>query len=275
MEHHPWSDSDGDDSPRPRHEWSSDSESSIDSEIDQEQTPAKLFMDLMFELYLSRALTALSFCVLMYYAGQCGIPGCAQWGKRPNLPSGHYQRHLSKSLPMYCDASPEYEVELVCSDKHRPGRSSTWFPVLVPQEEFDRELETTEGWGEKLQHCIDNNMFPTCYDSHPIVAEATRPVLPVALFVDALPYTNVDSLIGFWIVNLLTGCRHLVVALRKSLLCSCGCRGWCTFYGIFFYLHWCFANAAAGLLAGKRHDGHPWRESDVDRASMAGSEVYP
>ena len=208
----------------------------------------------------------------MYYAALCGIEACRKFGKRPDLPSGHYQRHLDAVLPMYRDASAEYELDLVVADKHKPGRSKTMFPVLVPQEELNNELENTPGWTDMLEHAKEQKSFPAAYDSHPVtLANLTAYVVPIALFVDGVPYSNVDSLIGFWIINVLTQSRHLVVSLRKSLLCQCGCRGWCTFWAIFYYLHWCLACAANGRLAEGRHDNAAWRDSDAQRMALAGN----
>ena len=93
---HPWSDSDDE----PRHTWSSDSEQSssdANSEVSGEQSPASLFIDFLVEMLLCRSITAKAFCVLMYYAGLCGVQGSADLGKRSNLPSGHYKRHLRKN----------------------------------------------------------------------------------------------------------------------------------------------------------------------------------
>ena len=221
MEHHPWSDSEADSGGCDhRHAWSSDSglSGSSDSEFEgiRDPTPAELLIDEMTELHLTRALTARSFCVVMYYAGLCGVPGCSELGKPPDLPSGHYHRHLSKHLPMYRDGAVEYEIQMPCSTKGNPGRDSTWHPVLVPQEELDNELRTTPGWADKVKDAIDNGLFPPCYDTNPIVQASTAPVVPVAVFVDAVPYSNVDSLIGFWVLNVLTGVRHLIVSVRKA-----------------------------------------------------------
>jgi hypothetical protein len=282
MLHHAWSDDDSDaadrhawssdDSDRQsRHAWSSESDAaSSEPEGQREKTNAELFVDEMVGLHLSRVLNARDFCVLMFYASFY-MEECKELGKRPGLPSGHYHRLLNAKLPVYRDSAPEYELNLVCSQSPQPGRHSVEFPVLVLQEELDSEMQAISDWEDKLNAAIDNEDFPASYDTHPVVQSATRPVVPVALFIDALPYSNVDSLIGFWIINLLTEARHLVIALRKSLLCTCGCKGWCTFWGIFFYIHWCLSVAASGVIADERHDGQPWRDSDSARRVRAGA----
>jgi hypothetical protein len=270
---HVWSDSDDE-----RHLWSDSdderhllSDSSSDSDEASGRSPAALFIDFLVELLLSRSITAKAFCVLMHYAGRCGIAGCSQLGRRPDLPTGHYQRHLSKHLAAFRDAAPEYEISIPISNKYNVGRDVVWMPVLVAQEELEAELKEYHSWAEDLQSAIDDGSLPPGYDSHPVVLNSASPPVPIALFVDAVPYSNVDSLIGFWIVNLLTWRRHLIIAIRKALLCKCGCKGWCTFWAIFYYLHWDFYVMSTGHLAQARHDGHAWRETDSCRKIVAGT----
>ena len=33
-------------------------------------------------------------------------------------------------------------------------------------------------------------------------------------------------LVDIWVYNLLTGCRHLIFAVRKRCVCQCSCKGW-------------------------------------------------
>ena len=129
-------------------------------------------------------------------------------------------------MPLYKDGATEYEIEMPCCSKDGLGRESRWTPVLVPQEELDAELRDTPGWAEELQTAINEGAFPPSYDDHPVVVASTRPVVPIALFVDGVPYSHVDSIIGFWIINMLTGRRHLVAAVRKAILSCCGCSSW-------------------------------------------------
>eukprot|EP00959_Pyramimonas_sp_CCMP1952_P265475 5551110-Pyramimonas_sp.AAC.1 len=61
------------------------------------------------------------------------------------------------------------------------------------------------------------------YKNHPAVRAAAgdgkQPPLPVAVYVDGVRYQTQaagrsDSVYGYWIVNLLTGARHLVASIR-------------------------------------------------------------
>ena len=118
--------------------------------------------------------------------------------------------------------------------------------------------------------------LPPCYMQHVVAQERGHRAWPLALYVDGVPTTSKDGMLGFWVYSLLTQKRHLCVALRKSSLCRCGCRGWCTLHGVFAFLHWSFQALAAQQFPPSRHDGRPWLTqksssmADDDRASLAG-----
>ena len=50
-----------------------------------------------------------------------------------------------------------------------------------------------------------------------------RPVLPLAVYVDGVPYKKRESFVGFWDVNMLTGAWILRALLRKAEYCDCEC----------------------------------------------------
>ena len=55
---------------------------------------------------------------------------------------------------------------------------------------------------------------------------------PVAMFVDAAPFQKKVSFVGFWLINLVTGMRHLCCIVKKDQMCMCGCRAWCTIFKV-------------------------------------------
>ena len=119
---------------------------------------------------------------------------------------------------------------------------------------------------------MDNRELPDGYYDHPVVIEhgAREAVLPLGLFVDAVPYSHVDSTIGFWLINLITGERHLFSTLRKAVCCRCGCRGWCTFHEMFRFIKWSLVALRDKVTPGGRHDYMAWETLDAKRAVNAG-----
>jgi hypothetical protein len=101
------------------------------------------------------------------------------------------------------------------------------------------------------------------YRSHRVVRmHPDRQVIPYALYMDGISFTNTDSLLAFFVYSLITRKRHLCAIVRKSAFCRCGCRGWCTLYPILRALRWSFEQLAIGR--------HP--EQDINGPWAAGSQ---
>ena len=114
--------------------------------------------------------------------------------------------------------------------------------------------------------------LPTSYYEHPLVQSAAgRPVMPVALYVDGVPTTKRDGVLGFWVYSLITLKRFLVAVLRKSELCKRGCRGWCSLWPIFDMVRWSFASFAAGIFPSQSPAGALW--TSEARSTRAGNPM--
>ena len=142
-------------------------------------------------------------------------------------------------------------------------------------EELRDEIGECESFHDDLSAAIAGRKFPNSYDQNKVVLEApigTR-VLTVSMFIDGVPYSQIDGVIGFWLVNTMTRRRHLFATLRKYLVCRCGCRGWCTYYAIFDFIAWQFRCFAEGRFPNLRHDGSMWRPDDDERAALADTDL--
>jgi hypothetical protein len=228
----------------------------------------------MFELFHSRTLNARQFCTQMYYAGQAGIDAVRKYGLAPGKHSGHYQRHIdhalggSKVLEMY-------ELMLPIHGKHSLSRSLFVLRLLVPHE-LIAETMSEPSFRTRLREVIENGDLPPVYHNHPVVLEWGRRhtlVAPYALYVDGVPYSVTDTVIGYWLVCLTTAKRYLFSIVRKHMLCECGCRGWCSHYQLHLYVHWTLLALARGEHPSQRHDGAPWRKSDCERMLLTGCKL--
>ena len=72
---------------------------------------------------------------------------------------------------------------------------------------------------------------------------------PGVLYMDGVPTTNTDGVLGIWVYFKLSLERHLVAAVKKSCLCKCGCRHWCSLLVISSWLHWSMGLMATGTNA--------------------------
>ena len=96
-------------------------------------------------------------------------------------------------------------------------------------------------------------------------------VAPVGLYMDSLPYSLVDSVLGVWLINLITGARHVLLIIRKKIVCNCGCRGWCTYYPILLWIAWCIECMAKGRFPDRRHDSTPFADLHDELRAVAAS----
>ena len=126
----------------------------------------------------------------------------------------------------------------------------------------------------RLREKKNSGDLPRIYLQHPVVtANPNEPVIPLALFVDAVPYAQNDSVLGWWGLNLLTGQRYLYGILRKRVMCRCGCKGWCGYHVLLRYTTWCLQALANRMWPHTRHDGQAWRSSDSVRRTKAGASI--
>ena len=146
--------------------------------------------------------------------------------------------------------------------------------VLPFHEQLAEEVAETPGLDERMAELTRAQEWSDDYYDHPVVvANPGQTVYPLALYLDGVAHTNVDNVLGVTLTNLATGTRHLCITLRKSLLCRCGCRGWCTLRPTFEFVHWCISALAEGKFPESRHDQSAWGPADEFRESLQGKRM--
>ena len=231
------------------------------------------FVQTLLELHFAGKLAAKTLCILCYWAEKAGVAAAKNYAFRPGAPSGHFQRHLDGVLGT--DLEHGYDLPLPSHSKYDVSRTLNTNLVLCPHECLQSEMQGVPA-GE-VQKKLRAAAWPETYWEHELVkdAEALGAPLPVplAFYVDGVPYGKNTSFIGFWMLNLVTTTRHLVAMLRKMDMCRCGCRGWCTIYPVLLFLSWSWATMTRGVWPAARHDESPWLQSDSLRASQAGQPL--
>jgi hypothetical protein len=247
-----------------------DEGSDCDSE-GEEAHAGKMLYDLVVTLYLSGFLSAKRTCVLSHWASKAGARGAiGELALAPTAQTGHYQRKLNVALG-FNTVEDHYFAELIGFDDAMASRSKRRVDVLPPHEVLHRELSERDMWKEELQESIRSQEWAADYHNHAtVLANPGKNVIPIVLYVDGLRTTKKDGVIGFYVYTALTLRRHLVACVRRSTLCRCSCRGWCTLHEVFRWLHWSFSACATGLFPLARHDGLPWLDSDDSRSAFAG-----
>eukprot|EP00969_Alexandrium_andersonii_P324414 14334751-Alexandrium_andersonii.AAC.1 len=86
-------------------------------------------------------------------------------------------------------------------------------------------MEKNKDMEASLASLASSGYLPPAYWNHAVVKRSPGWVCPLSLYADTVRYSHTDSILGLWVVNLVTSLRHLVCVLRKRQACACGCRG--------------------------------------------------
>ena len=229
---------------------------------------------MLTELLYGSVLSAVQVCILAYFCVRAGATGqISTFAKAPGDKStGHYARHLKRALAVEEDDVKDYILDMPGYSTYACYRTVHKIPCAPPQEAIDAELQQNPALLEKLDSTpLTQQNWCKAYGDHPAVKTSSQRPVPIALYLDGVAYSTIDTVIGFWIVNLLSGARHLVTPIRKRLLCMCGCRGWCSFWSIFDWLNFQILAGEAGVFPETRHDEKPWHAGhDTVRKAKAG-----
>ena len=178
---------------------------------------ADKFIDGMTLLYMSGQLPAVTFSRLMAWAGLAGISKCKKYGLLSKY-SGNHERHCNRIFGFKHTDEQAYPLNVLTSNSRTLVRETYEMPVIPPHEPLfsDVDAETS-----RLLHAhIDEEKLPPCYHNHPVVESAPEnvDVYPIAMYIDGLPYSQTDSVVGVWIINIITQKRTLCVTLRKNFI---------------------------------------------------------
>ena len=148
------------------------------------------------------------------------------------------------------------------------SRTEWNIPVRVPHELLAEEFEEDPSIGLRTMETRDTGELSPNYYTHPLLAFAPSLWVPLGIFMDGVKYSITDSVLGVWVINWVTGRRHLCALVRKRILCRCGCKGWCTLWPLLHFLHWSLMCLKERVFPNTRHDGKPWWLSDRAREAM-------
>jgi hypothetical protein len=181
---------------------------------------------------------------------------------------------LDKFLAVRDDAPEFYSLSVPGADRADGGRIVRQLEVQPPHELLAEEVRGNPKVLEELAAARPHEEWARNYSEHPVVvANPAGTVLPLAVYLDGVPFTRTDGFLGIWVYNLISWRRHLVAVVRKSEMCSCSCRKWCTLWPIFHWLAWSLRALAEGLAPATRHDGSPFFPNEHHRIAMAGKGI--
>ena len=248
-------------------QWGMPSDS--DSEGEDKDTPGHLLVRKILHMHLLNKITAEDCCTTLFFAAEAGVVEARQYAKAPGSSSGKYAERLRKLLG-HLNNDDLYYFEYPGHHKHALSRMTHTGVCLPPHEQLWSDLATSVGYRTRLGEMVRRKELPDVYFKHQVVQQNSDMVLPVAMYIDAVPYSQTDSVIGWWMIDLVSERRYLWAVLRKQHSCRCGCRGWDSCYIFLKVLCWSLRCLADGCYPSARHDGQPFLETDTKRLALAG-----
>ena len=233
----------------------------------QRQAGADLLVALLSLLALCK-LTAIDFCILCPYAALAEVPGAdfAFYAYPPGMPTQRYQEHLDRVIP---GGGPYYPVD-VPTQLGNGTRGVRSIPTSYVPAQLVAEFEGNPAIGAALHgtsETVPDVMQTEGYNHNPLVVAARErggPLpLPLAVYLDGVAFTSQlagrsDTVIGVWIINLVTWKRHLYSVQRSLDRRRCGRRRWCSFFPVFLALQWQLLSLQLGKASPLRHDLSVW-----------------
>jgi hypothetical protein len=183
--------------------------------------------DIMAQLLLSMLfngkMSAKNVCIVSYWAQKKGAQGkVCELAQNPCSPSGHFQRRLDSVLGFNVKVMRRtyYHVDMPCLRKCDLSRSVHPMPVQAPHECLHKEVLENPGLLDEVKVAVEQGQMPRSYSRHPVVRANTSVTVPLALYVDGINMTRLDSILGFFIYSIATRKRHVIADFRKSTLCK-------------------------------------------------------
>lgn len=247
----------------------------IDYDNILETEAASELFDFIVRLKQMSVLSAKQACILSFWASKAGATGMVKkLSFKPSAQSGHFSRHFDSIVGSRPSDQDFYRLPVPLHSRLDATRNIDSFPVVPPHEAFANEILTNPGATVELARAIEADELPETYKNHPVVRSASpgTSVFPLAMYLDGVLYTRRDTIIGFFVYSILTNVRHLVCTIRKSEICQCGCKGWCSLFPLLTMLSWSFSSMCRGTYPTARHDNSAWTDRDDGRASLGGCE---
>ena len=247
--------------------------SSDDDRAETRQNAAGMLLEELTLLYMGGNISARIFCTLCHFASLAALNAFNKYGQKPGQQTGKYQRHLDRIFKFKKDDGTIYKLGLPTMQRGQAVRSVHAMQCVPVHEALESTM--VDDMPRRLAYAKAHSGLPRSYYDDPIVERYPgTDVYPFALYIDGVPYSNTDSVVGVWCANTLSNQRSLVATVRKRILCRCGCKGWCTYYALFDWIAWGMEAASNGRYPNARHDGTRFdNQWDRDRSGKAGKTM--
>ena len=243
-----------------------------EQEVYSQEKAREVLYELLVDMKLRSKLTAKDSCILAYWAVLSGAEGDSlkRLAKAPgDSATGHYSAKFDSCTGLNIQDPDFAFVNVPVYNHGEATRTVRPIAAYPPQLTIEKEIASIAGFQKELESYVQD--LPPVYFTHSVTRAAMPSVaVPLAFYMDGVQYAGRGNVVGVWLVNLVTGKRHLILNLRKGLLCRCGCNGWCSYWAIFNFVNWCFEALAVGKHKQYRSDGLEFTAGETNLSAQAG-----
>ena len=162
--------------------------------------------ELFLEKYHSGKWPATDICKIAYLVTEGGMIGPATaFAKRPGLHSSKYNGHLKKLVGLTGSEETLAHLTVPPSDSVDGSRIEYKLAVIHPYELLNREMaEDGEELTARLAELVREDKLPPVYLDHPVSRAAGNKAQPWGLYLDGVPTTKKEGVLGGWCYFLLS-----------------------------------------------------------------------
>ena len=188
-------------------------------------------------------MPASTLCTIAWHATRAGAVGVADLGVDPKLTK--QAEFLRVALQVRC-AETFFVARVPLWDHTKEERCVVDFPMSLPHEDFSSCFKASP---ESFRTDLASDLvLPRTYFEHVVYKEIGWKAVPIGYFSDGVPHTKKDGFIAFYWNSLISQERRLICSLRKSDMCQCGCRGFCSLGTVLNVISWSFNAMANGVF---------------------------
>ena len=236
-----------------------DDDSTTDIEEMSADDCAAEFHDFLVSLKMRGQITAKTACILAWWAKQGGLNNAGtRLAVKPSRTGGAFSEHFDRVVGLNsCD--DVYTISVPGHERATLGRATIPTTVNLLHHALAEEISQTPSFWETLDDMVVRKLLPPAYYDHELVkAHPHERFVPLLVYADGVKFQTRDNVVGFWLTNVVTQKRHFVCALRRRLLCRCGCAAWCSYHSVLLYMKWEITTMISGEYPRRTHDGRDW-----------------
>jgi hypothetical protein len=235
------------------------------------------FRRVLGEIFLESKISALDANRLGKSAFAKGTTEAYDFARAGNWGSNkkNISRDINRKLVQNASLPPEYWHEIQVWDTQSNSAAKKKIPFLLPHEVM-HNLVQEQGIESFLVNAENNPMaYQKLQETCSKYKKNMNRTIAIGVHGDGVPYTKKDSIeiLSWNFLSCPTADRIPITAVSKKHTCRCGCKGSCTWNGIFKVVSWSLKMLCTGQVSLYNPEGQVWSEPRQGSGLCPGSKL--